>query len=198
MSVTQNDVFHADVHGGNLLVLENGKIGFIDFGIVGKVSEKVWIAVGSLIQSLILENYQGMAQALVDMGATKSKVDIPKFAEEIEIVVKRITSLQPEINIVTDGTNVGAQIAVDDAETTKIVLEIVGVAENNGLKLPREFGLLLKQALYFDRYQKLLAPTLDPLRDSRVRESLSNEMNNNNNNNNYKEKKTPIIDVEIV
>jgi len=55
---------------------------------------------------------------------------------------------------------------------------------------------LLKQALYFDRYQKLLAPTLDPLRDSRVRESLQNEMNNNNNNN--KEKKPPIIDVEIV
>ena len=201
MSVTQNDVFHADVHGGNLLVLENGKIGFIDFGIVGKVSEKVWNAVGSLIQSLVLEDYQGMAQALVDMGATKSKVDIQKFAEEIEIVVKRITSLQPEVKIITDGTSVGAQIAIDDAETTKIVLEIVGVAENNGLKLPREFGLLLKQALYFDRYQKLLAPTLDPLRDSRVRESFNNEMNISSGNNNNKDifKKPPsIIDVEIV
>ena len=36
LSVTENDIFHADVHGGNLLVLENGKVGFIDFGIVGK------------------------------------------------------------------------------------------------------------------------------------------------------------------
>jgi aarF domain-containing kinase len=38
-----------------------------------------------------------------------------------------------------------ARINIDERETTKIVLDIVAVAENNGLKLPREFGLLLKQ-----------------------------------------------------
>ncbi|CAN0279062.1 unnamed protein product, partial [Laminaria digitata] len=51
---------------------------------------------------------------------------------------------------------------------TRLLLDIVGVAENNGLKLPREFGLLIKQALYFDRYTRILAPDLDPLRDDRV------------------------------
>ena len=34
---------------------------------------------------------------------------------------------------------------IGDRESTKLVLEVVEVAENNGLKLPREFGLLLKQ-----------------------------------------------------
>ena len=43
------------------------------------------------------------------------------------------------------GTSVSAQLSVDQRETTELVLEIVQVAENNGLKLPREFGLLLKQ-----------------------------------------------------
>ena len=33
-----------------------------------------------------------------------------------------------------------------------------------------------KQALYFDRYQKLLAPTLDPLRDERVRGNFNGGM----------------------
>jgi aarF domain-containing kinase len=32
-TVATNDIFHADVHAGNLLVLEDGRIGFIDFGI---------------------------------------------------------------------------------------------------------------------------------------------------------------------
>jgi hypothetical protein len=32
------------------------------------------------------------------------------------------------------------------------------------------------QALYFDRYQKLLAPGSDPLRDTRLRDYLNNEM----------------------
>lgn len=35
---------------------------------------------------------------------------------------------------------------------------------------------LLHQALYFDRYQKLLAPGSDPLRDTRLRDYLNNEM----------------------
>ena len=34
---------------------------------------------------------------------------------------------------------------MDQREVTELVLEVVEVAENNGLKLPREFGLLLKQ-----------------------------------------------------
>ena len=92
---------------------------------------------------------------------------------------------------------VTAQLKVDEKETTEAVLQIVEVAEKNGLKLPREFGLLLKQvifyssfrhysfnqatnqALYFDRYQKLLAPDLDPLRDSRVRDAIRDGPNKN-------------------
>lgn len=38
-----------------------------------------------------------------------------------------------------------------------------------------EFGLLIKQQLYFDRYTKILAPTLDPLRDSRVKMQMKVE-----------------------
>jgi aarF domain-containing kinase len=43
------------------------------------------------------------------------------------------------------------------------------VSEDYGLKFPREFGLLLKQLLYFDRYTKLLAPSLNVLGDDRIR-----------------------------
>ena len=48
------------------------------------------------------------------------------------------------------------------------MLDLVALAEKNNLRLPREFGLLIKQQLYFDRYTRILAPTLDPLRDSRI------------------------------
>ena len=45
----------------------------------------------------------------------------------------------------------------------------IRVSEGYGLRFPREFGLLIKQLLYFDRYTRLLAPTLNVLDDSRVR-----------------------------
>jgi len=192
-SVVKNDVFHADVHGGNLLVLQDGRVGFIDFGIVGKISEKVWASVGRLVQSFVLEDFRGMAEALVDMGAAEQTVDATKFGQDLEAVVRRISAMTPEVQITADTVGV----AFDERETTQVVLEIVAVAENNGLKLPREFGILLKQALYFDRYQKLLAPGLDPLRDPRVRNAGSSFLDGAAKRNPISGP-GPIIDAEIV
>jgi len=52
-------------------------------------------------------------------------------------------------------------MSFDEEEVTNMLLKMVAVTEDNGLKLPREFGLLVKQSLYFDRYLKILAPGLD-------------------------------------
>ena len=178
LSVANNDFYHADVHAGNLLVLEDGRVGFIDFGIVGRISEKVWGAMGKLVEAFVAEDYEGIASALVTMGATDTSVDVAKFGRELRTVVESIQAISPEIVLESydDIGQLDARLTVDERETTKVVLEIVSIAESNGLKLPREFGLLLKQALYFDRYQKLLAPKMDPLRDSRVRTTLQQEM----------------------
>jgi len=174
LSVANGGSFHADVHGGNLMVLEDGRVGFLDFGIVSKISEPVWAAVSDLVRAVATTNYEMAADALVRMGATTATVDRVKFGRELEAVIEKITTMQPEVTISSnaDGDGLSARLTVDEKETTKLVLEVVDVSERNGLKLPREFGLLLKQSLYFDRYQKLLAPTLDPLRDKRVQDAL--------------------------
>lgn len=47
-------------------------------------------------------------------------------------------------------------------------MQIVEVGDKHGIRFPREFGMLLKQLLYFDRYTQLLAPSLSVLNDDRV------------------------------
>ena len=47
-------------------------------------------------------------------------------------------------------------------------LQIVEIGDKHGIRFPREFGMLLKQLLYFDRYTQLLAPSLSVLNDDRV------------------------------
>ena len=59
-------------------------------------------------------------------------------------------------------------MSVDQTEVSKLVLDLVRVGEDNGVKFPREFGLLLKQLLYFDRYVQLLAPNLDVVSQDRM------------------------------
>ena len=58
---------------------------------------------------------------------------------------------------------------VNDDEMNALLLKIVRAGERHGLRFPREFGLFLKQILYFDRYVKILAPTLQIMNDRRIR-----------------------------
>lgn len=171
LSVRLNDFFHADVHSGNLLVLTDGRVGFIDFGIVGRIPPRIFGAISDLSLAFARQDELGMARALIQMGATGAEVDEARFAEGIGQVLRRISDLQPELRVRqgADGRATQAQVAFDESEVTELILELARVSEEGGVKLPREFGLLLKQALYFDRYTKILAPELDPLRDPRVR-----------------------------
>jgi len=185
LSVIDFDFFHGDVHAGNLLLLRDGRIGFIDFGIVGRISRTTWEAVRDVSLAAAKEDYLGMASALQSMGAADGahtatgKVDTEAFAEDIRKIAKQFKELRTDVSVVqaiqvdpssgtvTRGASVDVQL--DDEQVTRLLLDLVAAAENNGLKLPREFVLLIKQALYFDRYVQLLAPELDYLNDDRMR-----------------------------
>ncbi|CAJ1408990.1 unnamed protein product [Effrenium voratum] len=159
LSVQKCEFFHADVHAGNLLVLEDGRVGFIDFGIVGRLSPQMATGIDRLNAALAVSDARGMASALISMGATVGEVNEDAFAADIESLISRLGggSLD-DVN----GTS------VDESQIQDVVLDIAQVAGNNGLKLPREFGLLIKQSLYFDRYTKLLAPELNMMSDDRI------------------------------
>ena len=151
-------------------MLDDGRVGFIDFGMVGRVGEKTFNAVSELSTSMALGDYEGMAKALLNMGATDEDVDVQKFGRDIEQVMSDMAKVSPDtmsVGVSGDGT-VQAAISFDENEVTDMLLKIVDVTEDNGLKLPREFGLLVKQSLYFDRYLKILAPDLNTSTDARM------------------------------
>mmetsp|Transcript_27850 Transcript_27850/g.83470 ORF Transcript_27850/g.83470 Transcript_27850/m.83470 type:complete len:537 (+) Transcript_27850:3-1613(+) len=167
LSVLSCEFFHADVHAGNLLALPDGRVGFIDFGIVGRVPPSIWSALRDAGTAVAAEDYEMLAAALVQMGAADD-VDRSAFAKDLEALIGSLEAVTPAVTLQDTGEGVAAAVAVDDAEITDVLLKLVELTERNGIKLPREFGLLVKQALYFDRYTKLLAPELDVLRDDRV------------------------------
>ncbi|MCB1146224.1 MAG: AarF/ABC1/UbiB kinase family protein [Leptospiraceae bacterium] len=144
--------FHADVHAGNLMVLENGQLAFLDFGIVGRMSEDIWNSLMNLTLAMGTRDYDLMAESLVGINATKGEVDVKKFSAGLKKVFEDFEKIaQEDINTIN----------VNEAEVNEIMMNLVSVAEDNGLKLPREFALLFKQLLYFDRYVQILAPDIN-------------------------------------
>ena len=54
------------------MVLRDGRIGFIDFGIVGRIPEGAWQAMSDFISSIMTGNFEGMANAMLRIGITKN------------------------------------------------------------------------------------------------------------------------------
>lgn len=173
-SVLSCETFHADVHAGNLWLLRDGRIGFLDFGIVGRISPKTWAAMDVFLTSISSEEYESMASALITMGATSKNVDAKAFARDLEKIFSSIQGLDTEITVATargtttSATAVSANLLVDERQMNALFLDVVRVSESYGLRFPREFALLMKQLLYFDRYTRLLAPNLNMLQDQRI------------------------------
>lgn len=178
-SLISCESFHADVHAGNLWLLRDGRIGFIDFGIVGRISPRTWAAMEVFLASFATEDYDAMASALSEMGATGNDINTNEFAKDLRKIFSSIQDLDTEIIVATartpDATAVSANVVLDERQMNALFLDLVRVSESYGLKFPREFALLMKQLLYFDRYTRLLAPSMNMLRDERINISTNRQ-----------------------
>jgi predicted unusual protein kinase regulating ubiquinone biosynthesis (AarF/ABC1/UbiB family) len=147
-SVTHCDFFHADIHAGNLLILRDGRVGFLDFGIVGRVEPKSWQAALGLVTALLRADARGVAQALIQVGATHGNVSVEMLAGDLEGYLKRFSRAS------RSAESAGGETP------DRLLVEIFAAGEKYGLHFPRELFLLLKQYLYLDRYLRIVSPGL--------------------------------------
>lgn len=151
MSLRKCQIYHADLHAGNVMMLNDGRIGFIDFGIVGRLSDETWQGITSLAVCVPAQDFDGLALALSKIGATKDKaqLDLKRFARDLESLWRNISS--------------DKMLNSNDPDSfwRAITMDLSAIGTRHGIRFPREFTLLIKQFLYFDRYIRLLAPAID-------------------------------------
>lgn len=158
-SLTECQFFHADLHAGNLMVLTDGRVGFIDFGIVGHIRKETWGALVRFIEAQQTMDYQVMADSMVTIGATDRDVDTRQLAADLRRVVSSLDGMEPQNML--DGF-------VDESQINELMFSIIETGKKYGIKFPREFALLVKQFLYFDRYVELMAPDMEMFGDDRI------------------------------
>lgn len=160
-SLINCETFHADLHSGNMMLFEDGRVGFIDFGMVGRINPDTWQAMLSLFKGLSDQDYALVAHSMLAVGMTRKKIDEQQLIIDIKNIFISMNTLGDEDLLANDSLNVTP--AVND------VINTLGeVARNHGIRFPRSFTLLLKQFLYFDRYIQILEPDADLFDDERI------------------------------
>ena len=80
--------FHADLHPGNLFVLQDHRIAMVDFGIVGRLDYESRLYVAEIFKSFIDRDYRRVAEIHAKAGYIQNNQDIAIFAQAIRSVIE--------------------------------------------------------------------------------------------------------------
>jgi aarF domain-containing kinase len=149
LTVVLHGFFHGDAHAGNLMMLPEGPAcGFLDFGIIGRFDDRQRNQVLHYVLAFAVQDYTALAQIMVEIGAVSDAIEMESLIADLERVYSPLLSK-----------------AMGEIHYDEILPDATRVAYKYGITLPREFLLILKQLLFFDRYAKLAAPSLNVFSD---------------------------------
>ena len=151
--------FHGDVHAGNLMALSDGRIGFLDFGIVGRFGRERREQVTDYLMAFSAGDFRKLAEVMHAMGSMGGDVDLDAVAKDLARAYEPLLAKEDS--------------AIKYAD---VIPAIMRTAVRHGMRMPRDFVLVVKQMLYFDRYAKLLAPKLNVFRDPRIMAALATDV----------------------
>ncbi|MEL7523505.1 MAG: AarF/ABC1/UbiB kinase family protein, partial [Cyanobacteria bacterium J06553_1] len=79
--------FHADPHPGNLFATLDGRMAYIDFGMMDQLSEAMKETIASAVVQLINRDYEALARDFVNLGFLTPDTDIRPIIPALEIVL---------------------------------------------------------------------------------------------------------------
>ena len=145
--------FHGDPHQGNIMVTQ-GKPCWIDFGMIGHISDSNINLIQDLIIALIEGDTETLVSSVMSMGAASPKTNRSKLIEDAEAFLDRYMNV----------TNLA------ELDTAVLLGDLMDVAAANYITLPSEYTMLVRSLATFEGVLEELCPDLN------LFEKLSNKM----------------------
>ncbi|MHB1127714.1 MAG: ABC1 kinase family protein [Bacillota bacterium] len=135
--------FHADPHPGNIAILPGEVIAFMDFGMVGRLTEERKREFIALVLGLARRDSQQIVRAVMEMGIIPGKFQVKELRKEIERLRDRYIHVPM------------SQVSLGDA-----INEILNLAFRYRIRIPTELTLLAKALLTLEGIVQELDPEL--------------------------------------
>jgi ubiquinone biosynthesis protein len=139
--IFRHGFFHADPHPGNFFVEPDGRIGVVDFGLVGSLDARAKDRLAWALIAFASADPDRQVDALIDLGVVRRSVDRAALRRDMERLFTRYY---------------GSSVA--DIAVGAMIEDLVSVMRRHHLQLPSNFALLLKTIVMHEG----LAVQLDP------------------------------------
>lgn len=136
-----NGVYHADPHPGNILVLEDGAIGLLDFGQVGRISERLREDIEALLVAMVNQDSSLLVSLIQRIGNCPPDLDEDALTAEAGDFVGQYS----------------AQSAAD-FDISGALNDFMALVRNYNITLPSEVSLLIKALVTLEGTGKSLSP----------------------------------------
>src|SRR3954451_17462843 len=144
--VTVEGVYHADPHRGNVLLTPDGRLGLIDFGLLGRLDEETRTTLSLLLLAIARNRADDVASLILGLSLTTLDSDEAAFVHELRRKLPRY-HWRP-----LSGIRAGEALA-----------DLQRICLRHGIRLPPSFALVGKTLAQADSIARTLDPELDPI-----------------------------------
>jgi ubiquinone biosynthesis protein len=137
--------FHADPHPGNVLLTDDNRVALIDLGMVARVPSGMRKLLIKLLLALSDGDGKAAADAAVALGRPLEDFDGDAFCSRASELVERSHGL-----------------SIQELDAGSMVMELMRISGDHGLRLPPELSMLGKALLNLDQVARELDPDFDP------------------------------------
>jgi len=126
-SVFEHGFFHADPHPGNFFIEPGGRIGLIDFGMVGEVDASTRAALRSVLVALATGDAAPLVEGTMRLGISRESTDTDALAADLDDLIA--TDLSKPLGELSLG---------------RVLSSVLGVVRRHHLRFPSNLALLGK------------------------------------------------------
>ncbi len=136
--------FHADPHQGNIMI-SGGKPIWIDFGMLGRITDADMNIIQSLILALIDQDMEKLVSSIMNMGAASPQTDRNKVTEDADALFEKY------MNVST----------LNDLDLSVLLGEITELAAKHHISMPSKYTMLVRSVATIEGVMEQLCPELN-------------------------------------
>lgn len=145
----EDGCFHGDLHPGNVLVLPGNRLGLLDFGLVGRLTEEMRENLVTLFYAIQRRDYRTIARVYWEIAIRNDRVDYRHWEADVQEMMER--------QVV--GRSM-AQLQIED-----FVREITELAFKHRVRMTPAYTVFFKALITTQGLARQLIPEVDPIEE---------------------------------